>query len=211
MLPSLAIGLLNGFYLESLHALNPLWFWMADIAQYVLVPGVVFYALLRYGGIRPNQYGYKAITASDLIGLTALITFIFWLSYKPLGILFSILLGTTDPEFGYASTIPQPTVLHAITVLYFAVTAALVEETVFRALPWLYIMRLPASRFDRFNIPAYVLCSSILFGLVHWENGLHEVLSTFVLGVIACLLYSRIRNIWPLVGAHFLTDVYIFW
>jgi len=41
MLPSVSIGLVNGFYKESIYHLDPIWFWLADLTQFVFVPVVV--------------------------------------------------------------------------------------------------------------------------------------------------------------------------
>ena len=208
ILPSLTIGLLNGFYKESLYSFEPVWFWVADVAQFVLLPCSVFFALAHYGGVRPNRYGFRAMGIGHLTGLTVLATFLFWLSYEPFTRLFSALLNASAPEFSYHSVIPQSPVLHSLVVLYFAATAAFVEETIFRALPWYYFSLQKAGRSPMWR---YVLGSSLFFGLIHWENGSHEVASAFVLGVVACMLYAKIKNIWPLVGAHFFTNVRVFW
>ena len=208
ILPSIAIGLMNGFYKESLYSLAPIWFWVVDAVQFVLIPSVALFALAYLGGVRPNRYGFRHIGIANLILLTVLATLIFGLLYEPFSFFFSILLKTSVPEFTYKKIIPQSPVLHLIVVLYFSASAAFVEEIVFRAIPWYYFSLQKA---EKSHMWLYIISSSLLFGLIHWENGLHEVASTFVLGVFACVLYAKIKNIWPLVGAHFITDILSFW
>ncbi|TDI84331.1 MAG: CPBP family intramembrane metalloprotease [Caldithrix sp.] len=166
------------------------------------------YALKRFGGWRPRQYGFHPIGAVDFVGLTLIAAFLFWLFYEPVGRLFSIWLGTNSPDFSYKSVLPSSLLLRALVVVYFAATAAVVEEVMFRALPWCFFSSRDGSGSPFWR---YALISSLLFGLIHWENGAHEVVSTFMLGFVACVLYVKINNIWPLIGAHFVTDVRSFW
>jgi membrane protease YdiL (CAAX protease family) len=56
----------------------------------------------------------------------------------------------------------------------------------------------------------YVTVSSTLFGLSHFENGAVEVLSTGLFGVVAALFALRVRNLWPLIVGHFVTDFVAF-
>jgi membrane protease YdiL (CAAX protease family) len=92
--------------------------------------------------------------------------------------------------------------------LYLAITAGIVEEIFFRGLPFLYVIeRFPA------KIPTgtYVVTTALLFGAIHWENGGHEVVATFIYGVFAAAFYLKLRDLWPLIGAHALIDVWGFW
>jgi membrane protease YdiL (CAAX protease family) len=90
-------------------------------------------------------------------------------------------------------------------VLYYALTAGFTEEIFFRALPLLYFR-------ERFGngkpVWWYVVITSILFAVAHWENGSDEVVATFAFGVLVSVAYLRGRSIWPVVGAHTLID---FW
>jgi membrane protease YdiL (CAAX protease family) len=106
----------------------------------------------------------------------------------------------------YKSVIPDG-LFHFPVVLYFGVTAGVVEEIFFRALPLLYVKE----RFrNRVPLTGYVLTTSVLFGVAHWENGAHEVVATIIYGLLAGALYLKLRDLWPLVGAHALIDIWEF-
>ena len=53
----------------------------------------------------------------------------------------------------------------------------------------------------------YAISSLLFFGIMHWENGVHEILATFALGFATCILYAKLRSIWPFVIAHTWIDV----
>jgi len=210
--PSITIALVNGWYKAELYALQPAGFWAADIGQFVVVPAASLWWLWRAAGVGPRDYGFLAPARRGewvrLAGLTALVSAVFLVCYLPLVAPAGRLLHETVPEFDYGKAIPELSALKLVTVGYYALTAALVEETMFRALPWLWFSRVYGR--DR-AVVSYTVASSILFGWIHWENGMHEVVVTALLGAVACLLYARIRNVWPFVGAHFVTDVVSFW
>lgn len=210
--PSIAIGLLNGLYKESLFRAEPLWFWLADIAQFVLVPIVSLLLLWRVSALAPRDYGYVRIAGTNpwraLAFWTAVATFALLACYQGGVKLFAPLFGEATAAFGYEQTIGTRTWTRFVAVLYYAATAALVEETIYRGLPWLYFRLATPARHARW---AYVVASSVLFSAIHWENGAHELAATGLVGVVACVLYLRIGSLWPLIGAHFLVDVISFW
>jgi membrane protease YdiL (CAAX protease family) len=98
--------------------------------------------------------------------------------------------------------------LRVFVVLYFALTAGFVEEIFFRGLPLLYLtQRFPKALPKR----TYVIATAVCFGALHWQNGIHEVAATLVFGVFAAIIYLKLRDLWPLVGAHVLEDLWDFW
>ncbi len=208
LFPCVAIGLLNGLYKEKLYTLDPLWFWLFDIFQFVVLPAGVLYALAKYAGVRPSHYGFRLTTATGLVGLTLLATFLYWMAYEPVRQILWEALDDSPPRFTYLSVLPDAVLPRFALVLYMAASAALVEETRFRGLPWLYFQERESKRWAPW---LYVLSSATFFAFIHSENGLHEVGAAFVLGIVGCLLYMKIKNLWPLVGAHFCLDVAAFW
>jgi hypothetical protein len=56
----------------------------------------------------------------------------------------------------------------------------------------------------------YPALSAAAFALIHWESGSREVIATFLLGVVLAALYLRIRNLWPFVAGHEITDMLTF-
>jgi membrane protease YdiL (CAAX protease family) len=57
----------------------------------------------------------------------------------------------------------------------------------------------------------YVVVSSTLFGLSHFESSAVEVLATGLYGVVAAVFALRVRNLWPLIAGHFVTDFVAFY
>ncbi len=51
---------------------------------------------------------------------------------------------------------------------------------------------------------------SVALALIHWESGSRELVATFLLGVVLGALYLRLRNLWPFVAGHTVTDMLAF-
>jgi len=93
-------------------------------------------------------------------------------------------------------------------VFYLAATAGVVEEIFYRGIPYKLIFESEGIVCKRF---VYVMGTSIAFSAIHWDKGLHFLIGTFVFGLFASYLYLKLKNLWPLVGGHFVYDFYIFW
>ncbi len=86
LLPSVMLGLLNGWYGPLLTRIGPLWFWLADLCQFVLVPLAIGLLLLIRAGVRPSDYGFRGPNeragAWRLVKLSCLVTVYYWLAYE---------------------------------------------------------------------------------------------------------------------------------
>jgi membrane protease YdiL (CAAX protease family) len=201
-----SVAVLNEYWLYYLHAHHPIFFWAADIAQFVVLPACCFAFLSRHA-VRPADFGFKPLSPVlgplDGVATIAVASSIFWLSYWPIRQLAWRLLWKFGGDFGFNLAVPTDGVWHWLAAAYFALTAGFVEETVFRALPWLYLsLLLP----NRRKTALYALLTSVLFAAAHSEQGLPGEVPTFILGLAAALLYARLQNIWPLVIAHTALD-----
>jgi membrane protease YdiL (CAAX protease family) len=208
LFPHIATGLLNGLYYPGLITLNPGLYWLADVFHFVAVPALCCLFLSRHG-VRPRDYGFRSMATgsswAENCGLILFVTFIFWLGFDPISnVLYRIFWESAAP-IPFSQVLPEAQPWRWLVIFYAALTAGLIEEAVFRSLPWLYCSR----RFRAPELP-YVLISSSLFGLVHWEQGIHLILAAGFLGILSSLLYITIRNIWPFVIAHFVTDMWSF-
>ena len=210
--PSLALGLLNDLYLEPLYQRGAIWFWAADFTQFVVVPALMAFLLLKAGSIAPRDYGFRPFPrgthTADKVGSCLIMSAIFWVSYEPVERIMQWLLSSHPVTFGYGSVLPQLSLLRIPIVLYFSLTAAFVEEAVFRGLPWLYFSQF---NLGRCRVAVYVVSTSSLFSAIHSEQGLSGMLAAFSLGVVAAMMYAKIQNLWPFVAAHFVTDLISFW
>jgi membrane protease YdiL (CAAX protease family) len=209
--PMLLHSLADGLYKAPLHDWSVAAFWFADIAKFVLVPGAILWGLARFAGIRPRDYGLRWPGTPEererLLGGTLFACFVLVPLFFAVQQLLWLVGYYAMPAFGYEATLPDERFLRWLVIGYYALTAGVVEEIVFRGLPWTWVEHFgdtPATR------SAWVVVTSAVFALVHWENGGPALLATGAYGVGAALLYLKLRNLWPLVVAHVVTDVISF-
>jgi len=103
--------------------------------------------------------------------------------------------------FQYKSIVPESGILYFAVTIYLGLSAGLVEEFLFRGL--LY----RAFSGFRHSLALFLVILPILFSLVHWENGLAKLASTYIVGIFMAIAYLGLRNLWPLVAGHIFTDL----
>lgn len=207
ILPTIALGLLNGLYLPPLAQASPILYWLADALQFVAVPAASFWFLTVVAGLRPKDYGFGPIDSSllEALGLIAFVTILYWLAYEPVRAIAHEFFWFTEAPIPFADALPAGQPWRWLLVFYSCLTAALVEEPVFRSLPWLYFSAHSSSP----QVP-YVLWTSSLFAAIHWEQGIPGLIASGTLGVVAAVMYTKILNVWPFIAAHFLVDAWNF-
>jgi hypothetical protein len=206
--PFVVLSLADGWYKEPLFAWSPIAFWIADATKFVLVPALAL-AWLRLGaGVRPAHYGMARpdnLDRADFLKLLVLVCAVMAYlldSSTRLG----AALFPDRPSFTYLGAMPQG-MPRPMLALYFSLTAALVEEVMFRGLPWLWLSGYMEGNRLRWT---YLLWSSITFAGTHWENGQGQLFATFIYGLAAGGWFLVLRSLWPLVLAHLAIDLYIF-
>jgi len=60
---------------------------------------------------------------------------------------------------------------------------------------------------DRLAPRVLVALSAVLFGMIHWSQGLHAVLSTALWGILPMVSMVKTRSIIPAVISHYITDL----
>jgi len=113
--------------------------------------------------------------------------------------------GAKEVTFDYSQTLGGKGALRITKVIYYSIGAGLVEEFYYRGLFKLLFKP------GRGRMILYVLLSAIIFSSVHWEGGFVKLFVSFLLGLIFAGAYLWIKNLWPLVVAHFLTDFFLFY
>jgi membrane protease YdiL (CAAX protease family) len=84
--------------------------------------------------------------------------------------------------------------------LIFGLTlVAVSEEIVFRG--YFY-----SALHKQLSSPALVALSMVLFGMIHWSQGLHAIASTALWGILPMVSVIRTRSVIPAVIAHYITD-----
>ncbi len=81
---------------------------------------------------------------------------------------------------------------------------AISEELVFRG-----VLQARLSAYFQ-SKPIGLLSTAILFGLVHWSNGLGSVLQTALVGFAFGLCVMRGRSLLPVILAHYVADLLVF-
>ncbi len=209
LLPPLG-GLLNGFYNGPLYRLAPPLFWLADLTLFVIAPTAVAYWLARLANVRPRHYGLNIPPNGGMESLVTSLLFAFVLvatyeAARYIGWLFTW-RWYVEPDFSYGAITPNGP-LRPIIAVYWALTAGLMESVFYIGLPW-YIWR------DRLGLAhrrrPFLWLSALAFAAVHWEQGSHNVIGAFAFGFVACLLYWKVSDLWPVVGAHVMTDILSF-
>lgn len=208
-LPYVAFAELNGAFNAALYRTSPLLFWAIDSFFNVALPAYGVWFLARCAGIEPLQYGFAIPPplAKELIGASLFFaTILYFAFFIPERIVWAW-SGYPTAYFSYSQVLPSG-LFRGPAVLYMAVTAGLVESAVYIGLPWL-LWRQFFGNAARGSL--FACASSAIFASVHWEQGAHAVLGALVFGYIACKLYLRIGDLWPIVGAHAAVDVVAFW
>lgn len=196
--------MINGL-VNSLIYQNALLYWAFELLTWIVIPTIILVLATRTAGLRFSDLGYHtAIRGQHNPGL-------FWLAcvlFAPLcyGVYagsYAFFGGLFPGEgfFSYESIVPESGIQYFVVVIYFALSAGLVEELLFRGL--LY----QAFSGFRHSIALFLLLSPLLFSLVHWEDGLANLASTYIYGVFMAIAYLGLRNLWPLVIGHIFTDL----
>lgn len=199
---------LDGLYKIEL-ARNPFWFWMHDVALWVIVAPLAMWGVLRLTHISSRELGFIssirgtrswphafALASAAMISLPIA----YWIAnVTPVERLFAF-IPTVEAIDG--QVMPMPPLKWGV-VGYMAITAGIIEEFFYRALPYALLV---APRPTALRKWMYVLATSLVFGLVHWEQNAHFVGVAFVFGMVAATWYLRVANVYPLMVGHTATS-----
>ena len=91
--------------------------------------------------------------------------------------------------------------IHALDVVFGLALVAYSEEIVFR--------RCARHLFQIYLDDGYalVVVTSILFGAYHWWTGIGNIVEAVLIGILLMLFYRRSAALWPVILAHYLTDI----
>lgn len=214
-----AAGIGNAFYNPGLYRLSPTLFWLTDAASFIVVPLAGVLLLHRRFGWPATALGFSALTAAALrhallagLALTAVFAAVLaagdhWIPAPApgwAGALPAPVQAALNSDFSYERLIPGAGLLRWVVVLYLSLSAGFMEELAYRALLFSACLRLPVAAL---RLPLYVVASAAAFALVHFEQGPSALATIFVLGLVAALLYIRLRAVVPFMIAHALVDL----
>jgi membrane protease YdiL (CAAX protease family) len=199
--------LLSHFFRRDLYAEWPGLYWAFDAVKFVILPTAALVYLARVHSIRPRHFGLRGVAANEtwvhFIGLSVFLALI--LSFVYYGARY-VAWAAIRPEVvsSFYNDINPDGLLRIPATLYLALSAGVAEEVFLRGLPLLYLER----RFgDELPRNLYIFGTASVFGLIHWGNGPHEVIATFAFGLLAAVLYLRLKDLWPLIAAHTIIDI----
>jgi len=187
---------------------TPWLYWSLEVVVWVLVPGTLLYAAQRSAGIDAAHLGLHANIVGRpspmrILAACVVLAVVWPPCYEALDTLAAAWLPTT-PLFAYESVVPTAQPGRLFAALWFALTAGVVEEVIYRGYCWQLCRDLDHPR------SWFLVAGPLVFALVHWEAGLASVFVAWVFGVMAAALYLGLRNLWPLIVAHAVTDFIAF-
>lgn len=204
------ISLSDGFLKIQLMREPIAYFWMFELCKWLLLPMALMWFLHRGSMLTPRDYG---------MALDEDLKHVLKLSPLPLLTLFPLdlvsswmaaaALGFPQPPFSYIDTLEPLGPLWIFGALYMSVTAGLWESLFFLNLPWYWLSR--GKSVDGRIMVLFINVSAAAFAFCHWENGSPEIIAAFAFGIGAAWWYLVLRTIWPVVIAHCLIDLYVFW
>ena len=199
---------LNDIYLIALSGTSNLTLlWLLDILFYLLIPSVTLIFLYRRGRLAHVREGFRrpkniAVTIGLALALAIATHVVFTLHISP-WLNWNGCCRTCSP---YA--FPRGRPWHFLTIVYAAVSAGVMEESVFRAhlltlLEKFFAPHLHAARQKQI---AVFVTGCALFALIHWCEGTGKLASAFLLGMIPAAIYLRTGNLWLPVLWHTMHD-----
>jgi len=208
------IGLVDGFFKQALFEWSPAAFHGYDFFHYVALPGACALWIWRQGQVKPADLGLdrSGDTPGEGLLLGILLALVLWLLYKVAEYGFGALLANWGlfwrADFQWEQPLRNSEWRHGLA-FYYAATAGLVEEVTYRGC--LFRLLAGAGAGPRRSKWRFVWVSSLLFCLSHWEQGSAYMLAAGAFGLAAALIYLKLRDLWPLIIAHFLDDLVDFW
>ncbi|TGM06018.1 CPBP family intramembrane glutamic endopeptidase [Leptospira jelokensis] len=201
---------LNGFFNPQLSK-NTTLFVTVEIIFWVILPLFTLIHLtynlkiFSFSDLGFNSKLFKSNSYFFVIIFSLIFAFFVQLIYfTTYSLLSSIFTTNYFKNFEIQSTIPKDFETGVAVSLYYALTAGFVEEIYYRA----FIAKIFEINFT-LNIN-YILISSTLFSLNHWEGGIINLIDTFLYGLLFSIFYNKFKNIWPLIIAHSITDIIAF-
>jgi len=191
--------------LSSIFLLNDYLFMMArtagawlmiDYGSRLLAIGIVFYLVHRKIS-RPSEFGLTSISFRSGLFWMLLLT-VSGLLIDQVGWRFleQVLPNT---QLTFMPKIKNP-FMNFFDLTFGVALVAVSEELVFRG----YCFSALQGLWPRWVI---VAVSAILFGLIHWSQGLHAIVSTALWGILPMVAMARTGSIFPAMIAHYVTDL----
>lgn len=181
--------LFNGVWNAYLQEYTLLYY-VLDAAIRVVFPALSLLLLLNQGASR-DELGLSDLFSVRDVRLTLVACTALALPYS----LICFNIPFSEPIIASHPAVPRTPIGALLYSLYFAASASLPEEFLFRAIAFRY-----------FGRSTFLISSCVLFGLTHWEGGFTLIATTSVFGLASGLFYWKTQRLLPLIFAHFMAD-----
>jgi len=187
------------------------WKWVSFCVTAIVLPISLLAWIRRRTGLNLSAFlwqrsALKGATMLEWIGTIALCTFLWILVlflFRHLGGLAIRLMPGLQGAYLKSSMLPAGGALRLPAILLFTAAYAIVEEVFYRGLMKSFADAISGSN----SKILYVVLSSSVFAVVHWGWGAGPAFANFGVAVLAAFLFLKLRDIRPLVAAHFLNNV----
>lgn len=105
----------------------------------------------------------------------------------------------TNTQMGSIPPIPNQ-IVNKLDLYLGLLFAGFIEEAIFRG----FYFNVLREFID--NIFLLILISSLVFGLIHWSNGLHAIINTCIIGMLFMFIMWKTKSVIPLIIVHFIIN-----
>lgn len=190
-------------------------FWTLDVAYFVVLPALLAVAARVATGLpfrellSPVLPPWPTVSFAPQFAAALWMVIVYFVSVVPVRIAAAVwpeaFTQGLPSLVDYRAIAREAGAWQPLAVLYFALTAALVEEYVYRGMLGRYFLDRPDPRAG-----AYVAVSVALFASFHWHTGLATLLVSIPTGLFAAIVVVRLRRLAPVIVAHFAIDAFAF-
>lgn len=190
-----------GVYLDALQGSS-----IEASFSFVLITAL-FEIGLVYLYLRKFKTGWKSVglrkfSVLKAIGLLLLMLIIFTVGVGILTALVTYLLPAFNPDQAQTNEFTEKTMTNpSLTLLALVIIPPILEEVIYRGFIFPALSK-------KYGIIFGAVVSSILFGLAHLQANVS--IYTFVLGLVLCFMYVKLRSIVPGIALHMLNNYLAF-
>ncbi len=149
-----------------------------------------------------KSVGWRKFSILQAIGLVLLMLIIFTLGVAALTTLVAYLIPSFNADQAQTNEFTSQTRSHpSISLIALVILPPIIEETVFRGFIF------PAMS-KKYGLVFGAIVTSVLFGIAHLQANVSVY--TFVLSLVLCFMYVRLRSIIPGIALHMLNNYLAF-
>ena len=192
----------NDFYLIAIPPDSLPLIWSLELVFHTAIPAITLWFLLSRNRICLDTLGLigrprlTTVAGGVILGIGSILL-LHWnvepllVSYLPAGPFEGLHFPASGPE-------------RIATISYAVISAALLEETIFRGLVLHYLESQGRGAFS------VVMLSSLLYGLCHWSYGMGFVIIAALWALIPAAWAMQSRQVWGPIAAHLTYNTLVF-